>query len=113
MIDFNRNWPEMTATILFAFAFIFVAGAVKNAFILLILGFLWGLMFGRLWYRCKTKFKLPWIIIILGFVVGFIVAAIARNYNGAFIILSIFLFLLGMWLSYKVHKDGRLRSAEY
>jgi len=110
-MEYLKLWPELGALALLVIGFLFAISVVTSKFMSFIMIFLWGLIFGRMWYKLKGHFKFPWALIVLGFLVGFILANIVLEYSGIFTL--VILFFGGMWLSYYTHDKKFLKSTEY
>jgi hypothetical protein len=67
-----------------------------------------GMMFGRLWYRCKHTFKFVWFLITLGFVLGYLIGSMYGNK-----VTLVILFIVGLALSYYMHDRKYIESVEF
>lgn len=113
-MDLKYTWPEVSMTLLFVIGFIFALMTATSRFMAFLLILLWGMIFGRLWYRLRESFRFPWGLIIFGFLLGFMLALAVMGYNSRWdIIILITLYFIGMWVSYNVHSKGLLKSTEY
>ncbi len=101
------DWPEILAFALLIIGFIvaLLAGSAVVAYIII---FLCGGAFGRLWFKLRGKLKVPWFIIIIGFIIGFLLGS---YYGSRGIILL--LFIAGLLVSYYLHEKKIIRSVEY
>ena len=104
---FFRNWPEFVAFLLMVIGF-FVAILAGSAVIAYILILLAGFMGGRIWFTVKTNLKVPWSIILMGFLVGFMVGS---RYGDKRMI--VIFYILGIVASYYLHDKGIIKSIEY
>jgi hypothetical protein len=102
-----RNWPEFVSFILMAIGF-FVAVLAGSAVIAYTLILLAGFMGGRIWFRVKTNLKVPWSIILMGFLVGFMIGS---RYGDKRMI--VIFYILGITTSYYLHDRGIIKSVEY
>ena len=105
---FFNNWVEIIAGICLVIGFIlaiFSRSAVVSYFVILFSGF----MFGRWWFRYKTKeVRLPILIISVGFLIGFLIGSFYGDKR-----IMIVLFLIGIIGSYYLHDKGYVRSLEW
>lgn len=100
------NWPEYIGLILLAIGF-FVSISIGSAVILYTLIFLAGFLGGRVWFSIKDTTKVPWTIILIGFLIGFLIGA---RYGNRMVI--IFFYIFGIFLSYYLHDRGIIKSAQ-
>lgn len=106
-VSFYKDWAEIIGLILLVVGFILSLSTGSKVMSYLVIT-LSGLMFGRLWYRCRHTFKFTWALIIFGFLLGFLLG----NMYGSKITLVI-LFLVGIVVSYYLHDKHYLKSVEY
>ena len=101
------NWPEIISFVLLIIGFFFAigAGSAVIAYTLVLLG---GAMGGRLWFRVKKSFKIPWIIILMGFLVGFMLGS---RYGDKRMIFLFYIF--GIMASYYLHDRKIIKSLEW
>jgi|TARA_Y100000310_G_C20691377_1_gene822474 hypothetical protein len=104
---FFKNWPEFVSFLLMVIGF-FVAILAGSAVIAYTLILLAGFMGGRIWFRVKTNLKVPWSIILMGFLVGFMVGS---RYGDKRMI--VIFYILGIVASYYLHDRGIIKSIEY
>ena len=107
MVRFWEDWAEVIGFFLLIIGF-FLAISAASAVISYIIIILSGLMGGRIWYRIKENFKTPWIIILFGFLVGFVLGSFYGNKK-----IIILLYVVGIALSYFLHNEGYIKSLEY
>ena len=107
MIRFWEDWAEVTGFFLLVIGFFMAitAGSAVISYFIIILS---GLMGGRIWYRIKENLKTPWIIILFGFLVGFVSGSFYGNKK-----IIILLYVVGIFLSYWLHREGWVKSLEY
>lgn len=74
MVRFWEDWAEIIGFFLLIIGF-FIATFAGSAVISYIVIILCGLMGGRVWYRIKSSYKTPWIVILFGFLVGFVLGS--------------------------------------
>ncbi len=74
MIKFWEDWAEVIGFFLLIIGFFsaVLAGSAVISYIVITLS---GLMGGRVWYRIKANMKTPWIIVLFGFLVGFVLGS--------------------------------------
>jgi hypothetical protein len=111
MINVSKNIPEIVALIFLVLGFFFAISTFTSKFLAFIIIFLWGCVFGRIWFNLDEDTILPWILITFGFYLGFILASFFLGY-GSYILLTIF-FYSGMLISYYVHKNEYIKTLNY
>lgn len=89
-------------------AFIFVVAFIKSVFLSYVIIFLWGALFGRIWY--KSHAKLRRLFMLGGFLIGY---AFASAMLGGSILMIFVLYLLGMWGSFYLHENNYVKSIEF
>ncbi len=104
-------WPEMIGFFLLIVGFLFSFTTVGSTAMSYIVILLWGMMFGRLWYKCRNTFRFPMVIIIMGFLVGYVAASFLHGYGRPFL-LSI-AFLVGMIISHKLHSTKAVHGVDW
>jgi len=105
--NFSENWAEYAGFVLLVIGF-FIALGAGSAVISYILVLAAGSMGGRIWFRVKGGQKVPWVIILFLFLVGFVLGS---QYGD--IKLIIFFYILGIIGSYSLHDKGIIKSDEY
>jgi len=106
-VSFWEDWVEILSFLLLVAGFLLslrVTSAVISYIVILIA----GMMGGRLLYKYKFHLKFTWILVIFGFLIGFVLGS---SYGDRRII--ILLFIIGNAISYYLHDQGYLTSAEY
>ncbi|MCB9362336.1 hypothetical protein H6504_02780 [Candidatus Woesearchaeota archaeon] len=103
-----RYWPELLAVSLMVVGFIFAMSMIGSLFMAMVLIFLWGMVFGRLWYKMKGTFRFPWMIVIVGFLVGYLLASLSMGYTNILVLIA--LYFVGMWFSYVLHDKDVIES---
>jgi len=98
------NWVEISAFILLIVGFIFSLAAPSAVLSYLIIFFI-GMMGGRLIYTRKKSMVFPYVLILIGFFLGFLIGA---RY-GSWLIITI-LFVLGSIFSYYLHEEGYVKG---
>ena len=102
-----RNWVEILAFFLLIIGF-FLSLSAPSAFLSYIIVFLCGMVAGRLWYQQRKNLKFSWLMIIMGFLFGYVLGTYYGNRK-----IVVIMFLLGMILSYYVHDKKYIKSSEY
>ena len=87
---------------------ILIALAAPSAVIAYVIAFLAGMFGGRLIYERKHKIQFPYIMIIIGFTIGYLIA----TYYGSRRV-AIVLFIIGAILSYKLYDKKILRDTRF
>ena len=106
-ISYWSDWAEIVGFILLVIGFFvsLLAGSAVIAYILVLLA---GGIGGRIWFRIKQDLKTPWVIILLGLLIGFVLGS---RYGNNFVIILFYLVSIGV--SYYIHEKGIIKSAEY
>jgi hypothetical protein len=99
-IDYKFGWPEIVGFILLLVG-LMISLSIGSSFLTYVSAFLFGLIFGRIWYQQRKDRKVPYLIITAGFIVGYIVG----TYYGSRTV-TVVIFLLGGAISYYIHKKG-------
>lgn len=107
MIKFWEDWAEIIGFFLLIIGFFFaiLAGSAIISYLIVIMC---GLMGGRIWFRIKENLKTPWIIILLGFLIGFVLGSFYGNKK-----IIILLYIVAIAVSYFLHNEGYVKSLEY
>ncbi|TKJ17470.1 hypothetical protein CEE44_02965 [Candidatus Woesearchaeota archaeon B3_Woes] len=106
-LNLFMDWPEVLAFVLLVIGFFSALGS-GSAVIAYTLVLLAGLMGGRIWFRVKKGFKTPWVIILTGFLIGFMLGS---RYGSNKIILLFYVF--GIAISYYLHDREIIKSLQY
>ncbi|MCH8329283.1 MAG: hypothetical protein IIB81_02735 [Nanoarchaeota archaeon] len=106
---FFKNWAEFFFFVVMVIGFV-VALLAPSAFISYIIVFLSGMIGGRLLYDRKGKLTFPYYIIIIGFLLGYVIGTYIGYGDKTVVII---LFVLGVLLSYHLHKKGYIRDVPY
>ncbi len=107
MFEFYRSWMEFFFVVLM-FIGILVALATPSAAISYAIIFLAGMFAGRLIYERRNNIKLPYFLIIAGFVIGYLIGIYYGNRR-----VMIVLFVIGAILSYKLYDKKILRDVRF
>ncbi len=97
---FFSHWGEVLFISILILGFI-LSIASPSAVISYITIFVVGIMSGRLVYERKNKLIFPYVLIIIGFIIGYILGAF---YGNKLTILT--LYLIGMWVGYQIYDKG-------
>ena len=97
---FFSHWAEVLFLSLLIIGFI-LSIVAPSAVISYIMIFVVGLMSGRLVYERKNKLIFPYVLIIIGFIIGYILGAF---YGNKVTILT--LYLIGIWIGYQIYEKG-------
>ena len=98
------NWAEIVFFILLVIGFLFSLAAPSAVLSYLII-FTAGMMAGRLIYYRKESMVFPYVLIIVGFFLGYLIGSRYGNW----LVLTI-LFVLGSILSYYLHEQGFVKD---
>ncbi len=98
-----QSWPEIYAVILIVVGFL-IAISIRSSILNYIVILLAGGMSGRLIFESKKKGMFPYFLIIIGFLLGFMLGSIYISKR-----LIVFFFVLGIMLSYYIHKKGYIK----
>ena len=102
-IEPQEDWPELIAFILLVLGFVLSIGtSVVVNYILIILA---GLAFGRTFSQYEKRWPFTTILIVLGFVGGFLLGAFHTDRK-----LILVLFALAVFVSYFIHRKGYIAS---
>ncbi len=106
---FFKNWAEFFFFVVMVIGLIIALWATSfSAVISYIVVFLSGMIGGRLLYDRRKKLTFPYYIIIMGFLIGYVIG----TYYGSRKVVII-LFVLGVLLSYHLHKKGYIRDVAF
>ena len=106
---FFKSWAELFFFAVMIMGFIVSLWATSfSAVISYIVIFLSGMIGGKLLYERRKKLTFPYYIIIIGFLIGYVIG----TYYGSRKIVII-LFVLGLLLSYHLHKKGYIRDVPF
>src|SRR3989338_4140407 len=96
-----EHWPETLAAALLLVGF-FIALVVRSAGMHYIVILIAGLLCGRILYdKHRVQPIFPFVLIVTGFLLGYMLGAIAANK-----LVVMILFLIGLTISYQAHKKG-------
>ena len=104
---FYKNWMEFFFFVLIVIGIIISLSAPSAAVSYAII-FVSGLFAGRLIYERKNKIKFPYLIIVLGFAIGYLIGV----YYGSRKI-AIILFVIGAVLSYALYDKKILKDTRF
>ena len=104
---FFKSWAEFFFFIVMILGFV-IALTAPSAVISYIIIFISGMVGGRLIYDRKKKLTIPYYIIIIGFMIGFLIGTVYGSRK-----VVIVLFILGVLLSYHLHNKGYIRDFSF
>ena len=104
VFDFRGKWVELFFFVLVIIGFLFSV-LTRNPVLSYALIFVAGMIGGRLMYERKNKFQLPYYLMIIGFLIGYLLGAFYGNRN-----VMIILFILGSLISYYLHDKGYIHD---
>ena len=107
MFELDKNWMEFFFLALMIGG-ILIALASPSTFISYVIIFISGMFAGRLIYERKNKMQFPYIVIIAGFVIGYLIGI----YYGSRRI-AVALFVIGAILSYKLYDKKILKDTRF
>ena len=107
MFQYYKNWMEFWFFVLMVIG-VLIALSAPSAAISYMVIFLSGMLAGRLIYERKDKIQFPYLMIIIGFVVGYLIGV----YYGSRRV-SIALFIIGAILSYKLYDNKILKDIRF
>lgn len=103
-MNVNKNLVEITMLLVIAAGFIFAITS-RSVLATYSLAVLLGIVFGKIWYKFRRKPRIPFLIIVAGFAVGY---GIGTIYGSR--IFSVMLFVLAMIASYMIHERAIIRD---
>jgi len=101
-LDIFRNWMEIFFVIILVIGII-AAIIVPSNFVSYLTITVSGIAAGKIIYDRKNKVRFPYILIITGFIIGYVMG----TYNASRQLILI-LFVLGALISYHVHEKELL-----
>src|SRR3989338_8742898 len=107
MFQYYKNWLEIWFFVLMVVGVLIALSAPSAAISYLVI-FLSGMLAGRLLHERKDKMQFPYLMIIVGFVVGYLIGV----YYGSRRV-SIVLFIIGAILSYKLYDNKILKDTRF
>tara|TARA_B100000315_G_C14398572_1_gene505383 strand:- start:121 stop:453 length:333 start_codon:yes stop_codon:yes gene_type:complete len=106
---FFKSWAEFFFFVLMVLGLIIALWATTmSAVISYIVVFLSGMIGGRLLYHRKKRLTIPYYIILIGFILGYVIG----TYYGSRKVVVV-LFVLGILLSYHLHNKGYIRDVPF
>jgi len=106
-LDINENWVEYVFFVLLVLGF-FLAISSGSAIVSYVIIFFCGMMGGRLLFKLKSDLKIPWVIILMGFLIGFVMGSFYGDKR-----MIIFCYIFGIIFSHYLHEKGILKTTEY
>jgi len=102
-----KNWMEFWFLVIMAVG-ILIALVAPSAVISYVISFIAGMFAGRVIYERNGKIQFPYLMIIAGFVIGYLIGV----YYGSKRVVII-LFIIGVILSYKLYEKKVLRDVRF
>lgn len=97
-IKWEEQWVEVFSTLAILFGF-FLAVLLRHAVLSYVAVVLCGFLVGRVWYVKRYKEPvLPFVLIISGFFVGYLLGSVWANR-----VVVLILFVVSVYGSYKLH----------
>ena len=106
-MNFDKDWMESYFLVLMVVG-IAVALASPSVFISYVIIFIAGFFGGRIIYGRRNKIKFPYLVIIGGFLIGYLIGA----YYGSTITYAI-LFALGGIAGFKIYEKRIISDTKY
>ncbi len=97
-LDLYENWVEILAFILLVLGF-FMATSLSSAVVSYFIILLCGATSGRVLFKLKKTLKFPWMLITVGFLIGFVFG----SFYGNRIVIAV-LYVIGIIGSYYAHE---------
>ena len=107
MFDFYKNWTEFFFAVLMILG-ILIALMAPSAVISYTIISLSGVFAGRLIYERRHKIQLPYFMIIVGFVIGYLLGV----YYGSRRVVIV-LFVIGAVVGYKLYEKNVLKDVRF
>lgn len=107
MFQFYKNWMEFFFFALMV-AGVVIALAAPSAVISYVIIFISGALAGRLIFERKHKMRFPYLMIIAGFVIGYLIGV---YYGSRRVVIA--LFVIGAVLGYKLYDKGILKDTRF
>lgn len=113
MVNLYKYWVELLFVTLMVVG-VMMALISPSAMVKYLIIFFTGMLSGRLWWRGRKSPKYPTILVIIGFLIGFIfigniVSTIGGSGYGSGTLMVI-LFILGNVASYQLQKRGYVKG---
>lgn len=105
--SFWSDWAEFFFFVLLFIGLIFGAFS-PSAVITYLVGFFSGMMAGRLMYERRKKGRAPYLLIIIGFVMGYVIGTFYGHKQVTFL-----LFVFGAALSYYLFNKKIIKDVLY
>jgi len=97
-LSYLYDWPELYSFLLLIIGFI-VAISMRNTILNSLVIVMAGFLGGRLLYEAKVKETFPYLLILVGFLLGYMLGSFYTSRR-----LILFLFLISVWITYYLHK---------
>lgn len=107
MFEYYKNWMEFWFFVLMLLGIV-IALVAPSAVISYVIAFISGIFGGRFVYERKHKVQFPYLIIMLGFFIGFLLGV---YYGKKLVVIAA--FILGAVFSYKFYDKKILRDTRF
>ena len=107
MFEYYRDWMEFWFFVLMLVGLI-ISLLAPSAFIGYLIALISGFFAGRLIYERKHKISFPYIMIMIGFAIGYVLGAYYASRS-----IVIILFILGAVLSYRLYDKKILKDTRF
>ena len=104
---FYKNYMEFFFIVLMVLG-IAIALLAPNLFTSCLIIFMAGFFAGKVMYERKTNIRFPYVVIFLGFLIGFLLGA----YYTSKVAMGL-IFLIGAVLGYKLYEKGLIRDLKF
>jgi hypothetical protein len=104
---FYKNYMEFFFLVLMVLGIV-ISLLAQNPFIRLTIIFMAGFFAGKVMYERKTNIRFPYVVIFIGFLIGFLLGA----YYSSKILIGFF-FILGAVVGYKLYEKGLIRDLKF
>jgi len=106
-IDPILDWPETLSFIFLIVGFVLALLSYTYAIAYTVV-FLMGMFFGRLWVRASDSSVIPFTMMIIACLLGFVMGVLLANLQ-----VVVVLFVGGILLGFWVHRKGWVTSVEF
>lgn len=107
MFDLYKNWMEFFFFVVMVLGLVFALNA-PSAVISYSIAFVSGIFAGRLIYERRQSIQFPYIVIMAGFAIGYVIGV---YYGNRWYVMA--LFVAGTILSYKIYDKKILKDRKY
>lgn len=106
-MDIYHDWPEAVALLMLAAGFFLavLSGSATFQYVLILLA---GLVFGRLLHSWKPHKKAAIVLVIIGFLMGYMLGGVWANRK-----LLVAIYAAGIWAGWQIEKKKLVRAARF